>query len=260
MAKKKSLKGIKKRLKITAPQNEADKLFCERWLIHFDKDRAWREAGFSWNAAAGTAALNKLHKFAEYLRPIREAKAKLIAERLVVDSDQILQGMVKKVFFDPTTFYERTTEPLTQLVKVANQKDKVEQVITWDGQPVYGERMKPYSDLTQEQREVVEITSAAGERISYRLPTIREQHTYFTSIGRQFGMFADKLIMERHNHQHQHHHLDFTDIPTAKLTRLTQQLLPLVDVEFAQLLGYTPEEREAAAKEDGVLMPQKTPA
>lgn len=257
-----TLKGIKKRPKQLGPQTERDKAFCERWLIHFDKDRAYKEAGFKWGRQGGNQALNKLERFADYLRPIREAKAKLIAERLAIDSEQVLQGMVKRVFFDPTSFFERSQQPLTHMVKLAGAKEKSEQPRTWHGAPVYAERLKPYSELTPEQRAVVEIVSDTGDQLRYRLPTIREQHTYLTSLGRQFGMFAEKLIVERHNHKHQHHHLDFANVPTAKLNALTRQMLPLVDAEFAQMLGYTPEDVAEAAKDEGVVMviPEKATA
>lgn len=251
-------KGIAKRPRQLGPQSDQEKKFCERWLVHFDKDRAFREAGYTEVKGAGKIALDKLAKFADYLRPIREAKAKIIAERLAVDSQQVLDSMVSRVFFDPTTFYERSTAPLTEWVRgPGKSRKKVEQVKLWDGKPVYGERLKPYSDLTPEQQAVVEVTSDAGERIRYRLPSIREQHMYLTSLGRQFGLFAEKLILERHNHQHTHHHLDFTGVPTAKLSALTRQMLPLVGLEFAQSLGYTAEDVDAATVDEGVLMPEK---
>ena len=247
-------KGARKRPKRLGPQTDREKLFCERWLVHYDKDRAYREAGYSINnQATGHLASSLLAKFADYLRPIQEAKAKLVAERLMVDSDQVLEAMVKRVFFDPSSFYDRTSEPLTELVKVKGRQEKVEQVMMWDGKPVYGERLKPYSELTPEQRLVVEITNDTGERIRYRLPTIREQHLHLTSLGRQFGLFAEKLIMERHLHKHTHHHLDFKNVPTQKIQQLTRQMLPLVGLEFAQQLGFTPEEVQAAADEGVVI-------
>lgn len=254
----KNLKGIKKRPKLLGPQTDQQKTFCERWLIHYDKDRAWREAGYSPNSRPG--AIDLLNRFADYLRPIREAKAKLVAERIMVDSEAVLQKMVKQTFFDPTGFYERSSEPLTEWIKVPRKKEKIEQVMTWDGKPVYGERMKPYSELTPEQQAVVEITRTDGDRIQYRLPSISERHTSLTSLGRQFGMFAEKLIVEKHNHQHQHHHLDFSGVPSEKLADLTRRMLPLVGIEFARQLGYTPEDMEAAAREEGVIIPQRVPA
>lgn len=249
------LKGVKKRPRQLGPQSDQEKKFCERWLIHFDKDRALREAGYATGKNSGHQALTLLDRFADYLRPIREAKAKLIAERLVVDSEQVLREMVGRVFYDPTEFYERTDEPLTEIVKVG--RVKVERKREWNGQPVYGERMKPYADLSPEQRRVVEVTGEVGGRIQYRLPSIREQHQFLTSIGRQYGMFAEKLILERHQHQHTHHHLEFKNVPTEKLQRLTRQMLPLVDVEFARSLGFTAEEVTEASIEEGVLLPAK---
>jgi hypothetical protein len=251
-------KGVPKRPRIIGPQNARDRLFCERWLIHFDKDRAWREAGFAVNAATSTESRSKIDKFAEYLRPIREAKAKIMAERLAITSEQIVDGMTKRVFFDPVSFFERSSEPLTEMVKPSKRsKTLVERVVTWDGKPVYRERLKPYSDLTPEQQAIVEITSEAGQQLKYRLPNIREQHMYLTSLGRQFGMFAEKLIIERHRHSHVHGHLTFDNVPSAKLSALTHQLLPLVELEFAQSLGFTAEEVEKARLEAGVVMVQE---
>jgi len=251
---KRSLKGIRKRPKLFAPQTDQEKRFCERWLIHFDKNRAWREAGYSPSGDGGTGPGKMLEKFADHLRPIREAKAKIMAERLAVDAEKIVAGMASKVFFDPTTFYERTLAPLTEWVKLPRAKERTERVVTWDGQPVYGERLKPYSDLTPEQQAVVQITNTEGDRIRYRLPTIGEQHSYLTSLGTQIGLFAQKLIVERHTHRHTHQHLSFDGVPTQKLTNLTRQMLPLVGLEFAQRLGYTAEDVEKAALEDGVVM------
>lgn len=253
---KKSLKGHRKRPRQLGPQTEQDKTFCSRWLIHFDKDRAYREAGFAGGEGSGWRANSKLQRFADYLRPIQEAKAKILAEKLAVDSEDVLNGMVKRVFFDPTEFYELTRKPLTEMVKatVDGKETRVEQEKQWDGRPVFGERMKPYSELTAEQRQVVEVTGESGGVIKYRLPTIREQHTFLRDLGRQYGMFADKLIVERHNHRHTHTHMSFEGVPTAKLQNLTRQMLPLVGLEFAQSLGYTAEDVAQASKDEGVVM------
>jgi hypothetical protein len=251
-------KGIKKRPRQLGPQTDQDKVFCERWLHHFDKDRAYREAGYTTaRSAASRLSLAKLKKFADYLRPIQEAKAKVIAERLAIDDEAVLQGMVKRVFYDPTEFYEMSEKPLTEWVKEKGAKQATERTVEWHGKPVFAERLKPYSELTAEQRAVVEITSSSGDRISYRLPTIREQHLYLTSLGRQYGMFAEKLIVERHSHKHTHHTLEFQNVPTGKLHALTRQMLPLVGLEFAQRLGFTAEDVEKAALEEGVIAVQE---
>ena len=262
MAKKPVGGPKKKNTDLGTPRSDRDRKFCERYLVHFDKDRAYREAGFA-TKGQGTASREsaaKLAKFADYLRPFKDAKARILAERLAIDSETVLKAMAQKVFFDPSGFYERTNKPLTEWTKPRGKKEPVEQVQTWNGEPIYGERLKPYSDLTPEQRAIVQITSDTGGVIRYRLPTIVEQHQYLTSLGRQFGMFAEKLIVERHNHKHVHHSLTFENVPTQKLVNLERQLLPLVEPEFARRLGYTPDEIEQAAAEEGVLMPAKESA
>lgn len=244
-----------------APQTDGEHLFCERWLIHFDKDRAYTEAGYSRTSNGGTGAGAMLERFAAYLRPIREAKIKVMATRLAVDTEKIIAGMSQKVFFDPAAFYERASTPEVEWVSVPDCKLQVERVVTWDGKPVYAERLKPYSDLTADQQAVVQITNADGGRIKYRLPNIAEQHQYLTSLGRQLGMFAEKLIVERHNHKHTHAHLEFTGVPTQKLAALTRQMLPLVGLEFAKQLGYTAADIAAATAEDAVIaVVDNTPA
>lgn len=241
------------------PRTARDVKFCERWLEHFDKKRAYIEAGFKWNNNSGIRALDKLQRYQEYLRPFQEAKAKVVGERLALDQEKVLQAMSKKAFFNPLDFIERTAAPLTREVKEKiGDKERISiQTIVWDGKPVFGERLKPYSELTAEQAAAVEVTGVVGEVIRYRLPSIREQHMYFKTLGQQFGMFLDKLILERHNHEHRHAHLHFDNVPSERITTVRRQLLTMVAPEFAQSLGFTPEELEEAQREGGVLMPEK---
>lgn len=238
------------------PVKDMDRLFCERWLIHFDAQKAYAEAGFAQTTGTRTRALGKLTQFAEYLRPIREAKAKIMAERLAVTTEGVIAKMQEKAFFDAGDYLERGLKPLTQITKKKRKDggvDEVEETVMWEGKAVYAERLKPYADLTAEQRAVVEITSTAGDRIQYRLPTLREQHMYLTSVGRQMGLFAEKLILERHNHEHRHATLSFDNVPTAQLTGARQALIPLAGAEFAKSLGFT--DAEIAA-----LLPDKASA
>jgi hypothetical protein len=239
--------GPKNKRSSHGPLTDQDKLFCQRWLEHFDRNRAYTEAGFKPHPKQlATLAQRKLDRFSEYLRPIQEAKARELAKTLVVDQEQVLQAMARKAVFNPLDYVERTAAPLTE--KMTNDKGVVTEgpVLTWDGKPIYGERLKPFSDLTPEQAATVEVTGVVGGRVQYRLPTIREQHQHLTSIGRQYGMFMDKLILERHLHKHKHAHLHLDDVPTTNLQNLTMQLLPLVGAEFANRLGFTQEEIEQA--------------
>lgn len=242
------------------PRTPKDVKFCQSWLEHFDKKRAWVEAGWKWNSNSGLRALDKLQRFEAYLRPFQEAKAQALGAQLALDQGQVLQAMSKKAFFNPLDFIERTQVPLTREVK-SKEEGGAEKItlepVLWDGKPVYGERLKPYSELTAEQAAAVEVLGAVGEVVRYRLPSIREQHTYLKTLGQQFGMFLDKLILERHNHEHRHAHLHFDNVPTDKITLVRQQLLTMVAPEFAQSLGFSAEEVQAAQVEGGVLMPEK---
>lgn len=228
-----------------APKLERDKLFCKKYLEHFDRQRAYREAGFKGSSSLiAQNSARKLNRFEAYLRPLQEAKAREVAKILVLDQDAILQAMSRKAVFDPGDYVEKTAEPLTETVK--DGKAKVTRIREWHGKPIYGERMKPFHELTEAQRLTVEITGVVGSQVQYRLPTTREQHTAQVAIGRQFGMFLDKLIIERHNSKGAHNTLQLDNVPTQQLQSLTWELLPFVGQEFASRLGFTLEDIEEA--------------
>lgn len=234
------------------PRNDRDRKFCDQWLKHFDHLRAYREAGFATASNHGkwaARALEKLSRFSEYLRPLREAKAREVAEKLVMDDQDVLRSMASKAVFNPLDFIERTDEPLTRKVKRKGQEEPIEEAVTFNGRPVYGERLRPITELTREQAAAVEVVGVVGGVIQYKLPSAREQHQYLTSIGRQLGMFLEKFILERHNHQHKHAHLHLDNVPTQRLQAVTRQLLPLVGQDFAAQLGYSQEEIEQAMAE-----------
>lgn len=227
----------------TAPKNERDKLFCKKYLEHFDRQRAYVEAGFKASNIAQQSA-TKLNRFQPYIRPLQEAKAREVARVLVVDQEQILKAMSLHAVFEPGTFFERSAEPLQETVKEG--KKEITRIRMWEGRPLYRERMKPYLELTPEQQRTVEVTGIVGDQVQYRLPTIREQHTAQVALGRQFGMFLDKLIIERHNSKGAHNTLALQNVTTVQLQHITEQLLPYVGQEFASRLGFTLEDIEDA--------------
>jgi hypothetical protein len=229
----------------SAPKKPRDKKFCERWLVHFDKKLAYTEAGFKANPKnIDGQAGRKLERFMEYLRPFQEAKAREVARLVTLEQEDILKAMSRKAVFDPGEYVERSAEPL--LEEIGRGKKKITRVREWHGRPVHAERMKPFTELTPEQRLTVEITGQVGDQITYRLPTHREQHAAQVAIGRQFGMFLDKLIIERHQSRGGHQTLALEGVPTTKLQEITWQLLPFVGQEFASRLGFTLEDIEEA--------------
>lgn len=231
----------------TAPTRDRDKLFCRKWLDHFDKDRAYREAGFKIAKAKKISyySTRKLKRFMEYLRPRQEAKAREVAKLITLDQESILKAMARTAVFDPGDYIERGGQIIDEKGSGKNKRDVPR---TWEGKPVYRERMRPFHALTPEQREMVEVTGIIAAEVQYRLPTIRERHTAQLALGRQFGMFLDKLIIERHQSRGAHNQLALANVPTPELQRITYQLLPYVGQEFASRLGFTLEDIEEAKK------------
>lgn len=241
---------------VVAPTTERDKLFCRRWLESFDKDRAYREAGYKAGPKdVAKLASRKLSRFAEYLAPLQEAKAREVVKAIVIDQEIILKEMARTAVFDPGEYIETTAEPVIEQVKVG--KKKVQRILTWDGQPVYGSRMKPFERLTPEQRMTVEVTGIVGNRVEYRLPTIRERTQAQVHLGRQYGMFIERLIIERRNSMAASGREDFEGVPTPELQNLRMNLLPYVGQEFASRLGFTLEDIEEAKKRIVAEVPAK---
>jgi hypothetical protein len=229
------------------PKTERDKLFCKKWLEHFDKERAYAEAGFKATPRGlRIQATRKLNRFAEYLRPFQEAKAAEVAKTILMDDEAILKAMARKAVFDPGDYVEKATEPALEVV--SEGKRKVTRVRTWEGKVIYAERMKPFHELTPEQRMTVEILGIVDDQVEYRLPTTREQLTAQVNIGRQFGMFLDKLIIERSQSRGAHQNLSLANVPTPELQDITLKLLPYVGQEFASRLGFTLEDIERAKR------------
>lgn len=242
------------------PHHERDVKFCARWLEHHDARRAYREAGFVTAPNNDSKGKEKVKKFWPYLEPLMAAKARVVAERIGVTNDTVLREMAAKALYNPGDYLEVSPETLTYTKKDEKTGLEVKVDQTWFGKKQREVRYKPLEELTVEQLRAVEIITGPGGRLSYRLPTVREQHQYLQSLGRQMGMFMDKIILENRQTLHQHAHLHLENVPTAMLEQLRTQLLPLVGEDFARQLGFTPQEVEEAAKSIGVLMPERPKA
>jgi hypothetical protein len=238
-----------------SPTTDRDRIFCAKWLEHFDHNRAWREAGFKVDNKSSVRAQEKVNHFAEWLRPYQEAKVKKVAETLVVGQTDILKTMAAKAVFNPLDYIEKSTEPLYE--EIGSGRYRRKRLVLWNNQPIYPERMKPLSELTPEQARAVEVYETK-HGLSYRLPDNKTQHGYLTSMGRQYGMFLEKLILERHKHTHKHAHLHLEGVPTTKLQQIRAALVELVPPEFVAQLGLVAQEaaeKSQAIPSAGVLMP-----
>jgi hypothetical protein len=239
------------------PKLPRDVKFCQRWLEHHDAFRAYREAGYPPARNNMSKAKVKVTKFWPYLEPLMQAKARVVAEKIGVTNDTVLREMASKALYNPGDYLEVSPEPISYTERDPITGKDVTKEDKWFGKSKREVRYKPLEELTADQLRAVEIVAGPGGRLSYRLPTIREQHQYLTSLGRQMGMFMEKIILENRQTLHQHAHLHLENVPTEMLEQLRTQLLPLVGADFARQLGFTPAEVEEAAKTLGVLMPDK---
>ncbi len=239
--------GVPKRIKeLGFPRTDRDRKFCERWLVHFDHTRAYLEAGFARNDRPGklstntsSRALQKLQSFMLYLEPLRIAKARAVAERVTLNQADILDSLARVSRFNPHDYLETSSSPRTETVKGPDGAES-ERPVTWNGKPVYETRLRPISELTPEQASIVQLVlGSEGTVLGYRLPTIRERHESLVALGKQMGLFLDKIILQAHRHTHEHRHLHLEHVPTEKIRELTRELLPLVGRQFASELGFT---------------------
>lgn len=239
----------------SAPKKPRDIKFCERYLDHFDVDRAYKEAGFSVRGASvRKIARKKLQAFAEYLLPLQKKKTEAMAKVATVGAAEIIEALEAVAFPKIEEYLIKDSEP----IKVKHQdgdKVVVEDLIV-NGEKVYRTLYKPLHELTPKQLLAVEIfTSMSGHPV-YKLPTPKVRHQYIESLGKQLGMFMDKLILQRQDIIHQHAHLHLGSVPTERLESAVRNLLPIVGPEFARQLGFTAEEYEEAS--EGVVVTQTT--
>src|SRR6185437_11761207 len=155
-------------------------------------------------------------------------KSRKVGEQLAVGEEDVLRGVAAVAFYNPADYVERGDKPLT------NEEGKT---ITLNGRVLYPTMLKPLHELTSDQMLAVEVVTLPGGLTSYRLPTAKVRHQYLDSIGKQLGMFAEKLILERHAHKHNHVTLDLKGVPSDQLEQMTRLLLPLLGEDFARELG-----------------------
>ncbi len=229
------------------PRSDRDRMFCDRWLLHFDHVRAYLEAGWAPNDRIGKLGTNtavrarqKLEHLWPYLEPLRDAKARIVAERVALSQADLLDLLGRMAKFNPLEYVETSTTAATT-TRTAADGAKIEDPIEFNGKPVFRSRLKPLQDLTPEQAATIQL-HADGDTVTYRLPNIRERHAALLLLGKQMGMFLDKIILQNHEHQHRHAHLHLEGVSTDQVRALAAQLSQFVEPEFAKGLGYTDED------------------
>ncbi len=192
------------------PKNEMDLKFCERWLVHHDHVRAYREAGHS-DSNNHTRSARKLQRFRRYLDARLPKVEAIVSRDIAYERKDILEGIAR--------------------IAYANALDYVTPCVNIDekGNATPGFRMKTILELTREEAAAVDQVSYdhVTGKISYSLPAAKTRLSAFTVLGEQAAGFSKK-DNETHNHLHLH------DLDMEKLRHVKGLLIDLVGTEAAR--------------------------
>lgn len=192
------------------PKTVRDKLFCERWLVHHDHHRAWREAGFAVRSDRALP-LAKLVRFRPYLERMQPKVEMQVAKKIA---------------------YERT-DILTAIATIgyANAMDYImEEGGKWC--------LKPLHLLTREQAAAIDevFYDAEAGRVGYSLPGAKTRLAALATLGEQAAGFKKKEDVHNHLHLGQ-------DVPLEKIRQLKQMFIEAMGPQVTrEVLGMTEEE------------------
>jgi len=196
----------------TLPKSERDTKFCERWLVHRDHIKAFKEAGYSGkHNDVSRQALDKLTKFRAYLeRQVPKVEA-VVAKRIGYERADILEGIAR--------------------IANANALDYIQEYEVIDaktGAVTTAYRMKPIQELTRDQAAALDTVSYHAESgtMTYSLPAAKTRLSAFTTLGEQAAGFSKK------DEVHNHLHLD--NVPLEKLRHIKGLLIEMVGPNAAR--------------------------
>lgn len=218
-----------RRVRQRVPRTEQERMFCEHWLRSHNPSAAAKSVGIS--------SYNKVgrrwrEKFADYLGRRTVSVEREVSKAIAYDQQDILNEMAAIGFANPLDYVVKTTEEK-------------------DGKVVEGYAFKPLEELTRFQAAAVSNVRIVGGKVQYRIPGTADKHRYLFDLGKNLGLFDDKLIQE-FRHKHLHAHIDFSQLPQEQLQSLEQILIGAVGPEASRLLGLQPQPLEV---EDATPIP-----
>lgn len=206
------------------PKGEKELAFCEFWLSHFDHVRAYKQAGYQRSA---DKALRLYRILAPYLEKLRTEKGKVLAKRLAVREADVLDEIVALGFANPQDYVEEYIE------EIAGKP------------PATKHRRRPLMELTRAQAAAVTcIKFHPDGTVTYELPEPKDKRPALELVGKNFGMFDQKLIAE-HRHIQKQRSTELEKIDTDKLQAFEEALIEAIGPRAAQnFIGYTREVEE----------------
>jgi hypothetical protein len=207
----------KRSTRLMEPKNARDKLFCERWLVHHDHHRAWREAGFAARSDK-ELPLAKLARFRPYFERLQPKVELQVAKKISLERQDILTAIANI----------GNANVLDYIVEVPNAAT---------GLPEW--RLKPLHQLTRDQGSAIDSVfwDAEQGRIGYTLPAAKTRLAALTTLGEQAADFKKKDDVHNHLHLGQ-------DVPLDKIRQLKQLFIDAMGPQVTrELLGITEEEQ-----------------
>lgn len=208
------------------PKGERELKFCEHWLEHFDPIRAYKQAGYAFSSSNNRRALELYRKFSHHLEKLRAVKTKELAKRLAIRETDILEEIAALGF--------------------ANAQDYVE-VYEEDGKQLL--RRKPIMQLTRGQASAVtQVEFHPDGTVTYLLPEPKDKRPALELIGKNFGMFDQKLIAEHRHMSKQRAESIGGLVSPDKLEMFERMLIEAIGDRAAQnFIGYTREVDEESS-------------
>lgn len=203
---------------IVTPKTDKHRAFCSAWLMHYDHNRAAREAGYQ------RGGLDLFRKFERYLLQQKGLKEKAVSKEVVLEQRDILREMMSIGFANAQDYVRIVEEPF---------KDPKTGITT----QVKRERQRPLMELTRSQAAAVsKVTFSPDGTVTYELPDERSKHPYLKDLGQHLGLFHPKLIQE-HRHAHAVALFDLRSLDNSKLKQAEEFFLEALGPEGRRMVN-----------------------
>lgn len=207
------------------PRTLADKIFCERYVVHNDHNLAYTEAG---HPRDPSSSIRKLEAMRPYIDKLREKVDRKLLQELTYEKRDILDHMAA--------------------IGMANVLDYVEWYEIYETDPETKQKvvrkaaaLKPLNKLTRLQASAIEEFTYHPERgvFTYSLPSIATKAQMLKVLGENTGA----IKREDDGVKHLHLHLKQVDMPV--LEQLRELAIKALGSQNARaILGTTEEDIE----------------
>ncbi len=181
------------------PKSPRLEKFFQLIVVHHNKERAAREAGYS-DAWVRTKMHMNVREYAPYLNFLQTQTTKAIAKNIAVSKQAVLDEAAKIAFANPQDYIRRK--------KTSTPEDpRYEQI--------------PIDELPRDMAAAIGawVIDKDG-RLGYSL---RQKTPQLHLLAKAMGLTSERLIVQ-HNHAHMHAHMDMSNVPNEVLAEVEKML------------------------------------